>query len=134
MKTSHVEAGIEEMGYEIQDGMGGVEIPVSIPAQFTCADPTPNLDRFDLALQARDMTRLPDRGVIESDVTDEWVFETEVLIKEKYKRLTVKIWHDGCVRIYPREDAPTVGQFAQLTKAIELGFQTYLEHEPLNDE
>jgi len=130
MKTTQLENALEEMGYEIADSDFGMEFPVSIPCGLECDTPATftDIDGFEAELEKKNMGTL-DGHTVNND--GGWFVDCDIYIKENYKRVKAKVWENS-VRLYPREDGPTLGELAQITSAIETAFETQLSHEPID--
>ena len=126
MKTSELESAYEEMEYTVSENSFGMEMPASIPAQFAC-DPEATLDADAL----EDRLEAKDLGVyIEFDRARSLDFE---VYGRDYKRIGVKM-NSRSVRVYPRENEPTLGELAQITSAIEQAMDCSLSHDPIESD
>jgi len=130
MKTSEVEAALDEMGYENNtNSVTGMDMPVSIPCGLSCNQPaTYTEEAFEVELEKKGMSTLDTHS--RQKENGQFFVDCDVYIPENYKRIKVKIWQES-VRLYPREDAPTLGELAQITSAIESAFDTQLSHDPI---
>ncbi|MFC6720939.1 hypothetical protein ACFQGT_00125 [Natrialbaceae archaeon GCM10025810] len=135
---SVAEAARGEMGYETFEGQFGNEQSASIPCQLRFTE-TPDQDtgRFHDALESRGFSPLdhePDRIWADKDERgrgDRPYYEGEVCQRETYRRIRVLVMRGNVVRIYPREDEPTVEDLRALIEALEEGFDAPLEHDPI---
>jgi len=130
MKTTELEAALEEMGYENHtNSITGMDMPVSIPCGLSCDPPaTYDSEAFETELEKKDMGTL-DSHFKEKD-NGQFFVDCDVYIRDNYKRIKAKVWRES-VRLYPREDGPTLGELAQITSAIEAAFDTQLYHDPI---
>jgi len=129
MKTTQLEAALDEMGYEMTDGEFGASFPVSIPCGLSCDPPaTCDVDAFEDELDGKEMGALDSHTRHKED--ERWFLDCDIYIRENYKRIKLKCWPDA-VRLYPREDGPSLGELAQITSAIEAAFDTTLHHDPI---
>ncbi len=132
MKTSGVEAALEEMDYVVSETQFGMEVPASIPAGFK-VEPEATLDEEALEerLESKGLGMFSDYSKHAED-SERWFFDFEVLGRD-YKRIHLKMWPDS-LRIYPREDQPEPGELAQITSAIEQAMDCQLHHDPIDRE
>lgn len=130
MKTSHVEAALEEMEFEMVDNNAGLTLPCSKPASFSFTEPA-ELDESELevALEKKGFFVITP-WVKRQDDGPRFLWDGEVYIEERYAKISVKIWRDS-VRIYPQEDGVELGELAKLTNAIETALNAPLEHDPI---
>jgi len=130
MKTSEVEAALAEMDYEIVENEFGMELPVSIPAAFAC-DPEATLavDELEAELERKNIGMFVEYTNRSDD--GRWKFNFELYTHDA-KRIAAKMWPDA-LRVYPREQGPTLGELAQITSAVESAFETSLTHDPIDD-
>lgn len=131
MKTSGVEAALAEMDFDIADNDSGMKkLPVSKPAAFVCEpEATLAVDELEAELDGKDIGMFDTYTTSNSD--GRWYLNFEVFT-EDFNRVLVKMWPDA-VRVYPREDGPTLGELAQITSAIESAFETSLTHDPIDE-
>ncbi len=132
MKTSGVEAALDEMDYVVSETQFGMEVPASIPAAFKI-DPEATLDEEALKdrLESKNLGMMSEY-VRHAEDSERWFFDFEVFGRD-YKRIHLKMWPDT-LRIYPRENQPELGELAQITSAIEQAMECQLHHNPIDRE
>ncbi len=132
MKTSGVEAALDEMDYVVSETQFGMEVPASIPAGFK-VEPEATLDKEALEnrLETKDMGMFSDYSK-HAENSERWFFDFEVIGRD-YKRIHLKMWPDS-LRIYPRENQPELGELAQITSAIEQAMDCTLHHNPIEND
>lgn len=129
MKTSEVEAALAEMDYEVVENEFGMTLPVSKPAGFACEpDATLDVDELEAELDRKDIGLFAEFTNRSDD--GRWYFNFELYTRDA-KRIAAKMWPDA-LRVYPREEGPTLGELAQITSAIERAFGTTLTHDPID--
>lgn len=127
----------EEMAYETGTGSFEQSLSTSIPAQLRFTErPDQDTDRFHAALEFRGFSPLdhePDRtmGGRTADRSTPY-YEGEVCSREDYKRLKIWVGRGEVVRIFPREDGPSVDELAAILEALEVGFDAPLTHDPID--
>ena len=131
MKTTQLEAAHEEMSYETFEGDFGNEQSVSYPAGFACSpNATLDVDAFEAELDRKGLGMFSE--YTNRSENGRWRFDFEIYTRD-YKRIAAKMWPDT-LRLYPREDGPTLGELAQVTSAIERTMDTTLTHAPIDHE
>jgi len=131
MKTTQLEAAHEEMGYETFEGQFGNDQSVSYPAGFACSpDATLDVDALEQELDRKGLGFFAEYTKRSED--GRFRFDFEIYTRD-YKRIVGKMWPDA-LRLYPREDGPTLGELAQVTSGIERTMDTTLTHDPVDDE
>jgi len=127
--TTTAESAIDEMAYETVEGQFGNNQCVAIPCQLQFTDtPSKDIERFHAALDERDFSPLDKHRQDENGVH----YEGEVCSTENYKRIRVLVFRDNMIRIYPREDEPTTDELKKLLKAITIGWNASVEHNPID--
>jgi hypothetical protein len=59
-------------------------------------------------------------------------YEGEIASKEHYNRVKVLVFRGGVVRLYPHDDyVPTVEELSEIMAALEAGFGSELDHDPI---
>lgn len=130
MKTSHVEAALEEMDFEMVENGAGLELPSSKPASFSFTEPVElDEDRVYEGFRSKDFAVLTP-FIKRKEGSEKFVWEADLYTDKRMAKTKVKIWRDS-VRIYPREDGVELTELAQITSAIESAMNATLEHDPI---
>lgn len=128
-------SGIDEMEYKTYESQFGDERSVSIPAQFRFTDtPTQNTRRFHVELGRRGYAPVdPDPDRRAGDDIDSLYYAGEICSRDHYKRMDVKMMRGDIVRLYPLDEWDvSTDELGDILEAIEVGFGTPLEHEPID--
>ncbi|ELY68908.1 hypothetical protein [Natrinema versiforme] len=133
-----VRRALEEMYYTYTESQfRDRKVPASIPAQlrFT-GDVDQDTDRFHNALEERGYSPLdhrPDQtigGRCGGGNTP--YYDGEICSTETYERLRVWVGRGSVVRLFPHDDyVPSADELGQVLDAVEAGFDSTLEHEPI---
>lgn len=128
-----LQAAHDEWDWFVAEGAYG-EFDTSIPCQFRFTDePAQNTRRFHVELYRRGYGNLdtdPERSL--SGTERRPYYNGEICSREHYHRITVRVFPDRTVRLYPNDDyVPTVDELGEVVAAIEAGFGASLEHHPI---
>jgi hypothetical protein len=125
----------DEMWYGDVEGQFGQSFATSIPAQLQFTDDTDqDTERFHEELESRGMPAIDTEPARKA--TDERAhYDGEIIFNDCHCRMKVLVFRGGCVRIYPHDDyIPTEEQLTDLVEALEAGFGSALEHDPIDRE
>jgi len=127
ISPSDVDAGLDEMEYEVVESQFGVSVPCSVPATYSC-DPPATGTRDDIVQAFESKTTVtPDiRSLRHEGDSPRFYLHAEIHTAD-YRRVSVKAWRD-CVRIYPPERGISRNQLAEMLAGLEDGLQTHLTH------
>lgn len=124
----------EEWDYRHITGQFGTEHSVSFPCQlFFTEDADQDTERFHDALS--------ERGFHDSEPDPDYrrkpphpYYDGEVVNEDNHTRIGIRVVATGRLRIYPRDDyVPTRDELARLLEAVMIGFDTTLEHSPVEE-
>lgn len=135
MKTSELEAALEEMEYKTYESQFGDERSVSIPAQLRFVDdPIQNTRRFHVELYRRGYTDLdtdPDQKFSNKPGPH---YEGRICSREHYDRMKVLVFRGGLVRLFPLDGWDvSISELRDIVTAIEAGFGATLQHDPIEE-
>lgn len=135
MKTSELEAALEEMDYETGCGSFGQDMSVSIPCQLRFVDdPIQNTRRFHVELYRKGYTDLdtdPDQKFSNKPGPH---YEGRICSREHYDRMKVLVFRGGLVRLFPLDGWDvSIAELRDIVAAIESGFGATLQHYPIDD-
>jgi len=127
ISPSDVDAGLDEMEYEVVESQFGLSVPCSVPATYAC-DPPATGTGGDIvqAFDSKTTVTLDIRQLKHWDGSSRFYLHAEILTAD-YRRVFVKAWRD-CLRIYPRKERVSRGQLAETLAALEDGLHTHLTH------
>lgn len=125
-------AAMAEMDFCTVEGQFGNEFDTSFPCQLRFVDEgDQDTAAFHDALQEQGFESLdasPDRRASEADGPH---YDGEIVSREDYKRIRVVVYRGDVVRVYPRENQPSTEELAGIIEALEAGFGSELEHDPI---
>lgn len=120
------------MDFRVVEGQFGTEFDTAIPCQlrFTGAVEQ-DTEAFHDALEERGFGPLDADPARRAGEASDPHYDGEIVSREDYKRISVRVFRDDAVRVYPRENQPTVDEVAAIIEALEEGFGASLEHDPI---
>jgi hypothetical protein len=125
MNKTDIEAGLDQMGFEMVDN-GIMQLPASSPATYNFVGKAEyNPDAFEEALEDKGFSHLTANTDTRED--GEFYYYVDV-VTDHYKKVKVKVWADSAC-IFPKEEQPDTFEFARIVRAIEDAFGE-LEHDP----
>jgi hypothetical protein len=125
-------AAHDEMDFTTTEGNFGQTFDTSIPAQLRpVSDPTPDFEHFHELLAEFGFASLDTHPTTERGERE--FYDGEICSLDDYKRISIRTFRDGVVRIYPREDQPTVTELTHIIYALEQALDCTLEHDPIED-
>ena len=128
ISPADVDAGLDEMEYEVVENQTGISLPCSVPATYSCDPPaTATRGGIEQAFKSKTTVSLDIRSLRHKGDSERFHLRAEIHTAD-YRRVSVKAWRD-CVRIYPREHGISRDQLAEALAALEDGLQTHLTHD-----
>lgn len=125
---------LQEMDNREVESQFGDPTSVSIPAQLRFKTrPSQDTERFHDALEERGYSP------VDTDPARRFRggaphYDGEVLIQDKHSRVHVMVFRGAVTRLFPHDEyVPNNEEVEGLIKAIELGFDAQLEHDPLRE-
>lgn len=120
------------MDFRAVKGQFGTEFDTAIPCQlrFTRAVEQ-DTTAFHDALEERGFGALDADPARTTGETTGPYYDGEVVSREDYKRIRVLVFRSEVVRVYPRENQPDVDDVAAIIEALEAGFGSSLDHDPI---
>ncbi|MFC7216488.1 hypothetical protein ACFQO4_20730 [Saliphagus sp. GCM10025334] len=125
---------LEEMAYEHVETQFSTEPrSVSIPCQLRFTEPVEqNTDAFHDALEQAGYTALDHEPARHHDGKRPH-YEGEIYRSESFTRLKVLVFRGSLVRLFPKDgEEPTVDELETVIDALETGFGSPLEHDPID--
>jgi len=121
---SDVEAGLEEMDFEMVD-TGVLELPTSKPACFDLiGDTSIDIEALESELDSCGFVSMSPV----MDTNDEGDFYCYVdIMTDHYKKIHVKVWNDS-VSVFQKENKPDSYELSRILHAIEEAFNGEIQH------
>lgn len=134
MNDTELQSAADEWDWCVVEGQLGREWDTFIPCQLRFAGETSqDVERFHDALDARGYSPLDAERAARRQTETKPHYDGEICSQEHYNRIKVLVFRGGVVRLYPHDGyVPTVDELADVVEALEEGYQTELEHDPID--